>query len=54
MHDHLEMLTIRTIRLVRERLIGFLVTLVTLGWVVHPTATGGDRTRGDLWGVGRW
>ena len=34
-----------------EHFIGLLVTLVTLGWVGHPTAAGGDR--GDLgWWVG--
>ena len=37
---------------IRERFIGFLVTLVTLGWVGHLTAAGGDR--GDLWVVGGW
>ena len=37
---------------VRERFIGFLVTLVTLGWVGHLTAAGGGR--GALWGVGGW
>ena len=42
----------RTTGRVRERFIGFLVTLVALGWVGHLTAAGGDR--GDLWGVGGW
>ena len=37
---------------IRERFIGFLVTLVTLGWVGHPTAAGGGL--GDLCGVGGW
>ena len=41
-----------TLQLIRERFIGFLVTLVTLGWVGHPTAAGGDL--GDLCGVGGW